>query len=68
MVRRLLERLDRERRGAPEVILPLKTFEVWCTEAGFKSDGEALDALRDADALRSYRMQSGRIKLFFEPK
>ena len=68
MLSRLLDHLDRERKGALELILPLKTSNAWCTEAGFKDDGEALDALSEAGAVRSSRIQSGRIKLFFEPR
>lgn len=67
MLRPLVDRLNRERNGAPDLIVLLRTFEDWCVDAGFRDHGEALDALRDEGLVTTWRIQSGRIKLFFKP-
>jgi hypothetical protein len=61
----LLKRIHRERRKAPGLIVTLREFEVWCRKAGFDGSTAALRALCTEGAVTSYRIQSGRITLFF---
>ena len=68
VLRALLQRILEERGSDPDVVLNLRTFEEWCRKAGFPGAEAGLDALRDEGAVSSYRIQSGRIKLFFAPR
>jgi hypothetical protein len=65
LLQSLHARLAALRGKEPDLILLLDEFQVLCVQAGFKTTDEALEALRAEGGLRSYRIQSGRIKLFF---
>ena len=68
MLQTLLEWIERRRKTDPDLIVTLKSFEESCRQAGFKDSGEALEALRAEGSVRSYRIQSGRIKLFLRAR
>ena len=61
--------LDPFSRGLSDMLAPLafpKEFEVWCRQAGFDGSTKALDALCKEGTVTSYRIQSGRIRLFLK--
>jgi len=62
----LLQRIHRERKHHPGLIVTLREFEVWCRKAGFDGSTAALDALCAEGTVTSYRIQSGRLKLIFK--
>jgi hypothetical protein len=68
MLETLVDRIQRKRGAEPDLIVSLKIFEGWCRKAGFSDSGAALGALCAEGHVRSWRIQSGRIKLFFEAR
>ena len=66
LVQALLNRLRRERRSAPDLVVLLRTFDEWSRVVGFPGGDAGLEALRENGAVASYRIQSAKIKLLFK--